>query len=127
MNLRPVKYAWPVVPTMVTALIWVAITARLAAARQRDPRGPLSALLADASNESLGVRLTYSEEALAEILSPRHFVNVRRTLGGPAPEQTTRAAAASRGQLDDDQMWWRNATDALTSAERRLAQRSAAL
>ena len=34
--------------------------------------------------------------ALAEILSPRHFVNVRRTLGGPAPEETARAAEASR-------------------------------
>ena len=104
-----------------------AITASLIAARERDPRGPLSALLAAASNELLGAPLAYSEEALAEILSPRHFVKVRRTLGGPAPEQTTRAAAASRGQLDDDQMWWKQATGALSSAEHRLAERSAAL
>ena len=42
--------------------------------------------------ELLGAPLAYSDEALAEILSPRHFVDVRRTLGGPAPEETARAA-----------------------------------
>jgi argininosuccinate lyase len=104
-----------------------AITARLIVARERDPRGPLSALLAAASNEVLGAPLAYTEAALAEILSARHFVNVRRTLGGPAPEETARAAAASRGQLDEDRMWWKRATDALSSAEQRLAERSAAL
>ena len=104
-----------------------AITARLIASRERDRHSPLSALLAAASTELLGAPVAYSEEALTEILSPRHFVNVRRTLGGPAPEQTTRAAAASRGKLDDDQTWWKQATGALSSAEHRLAERSAAL
>ena len=104
-----------------------AIAARLIAARQRDPQRPLSALVADASCEFLGSPLAYSDEALAEILSPRHFVNVRRTLGGPAPEQTTRAAAASRAQLAADELWWKNATNALAGAERRLTERSAAL
>jgi argininosuccinate lyase len=99
----------------------------LIASRERDPHGSLSSLLAAASNELLGAPLAYSEEALAEILSPRHFVNVRRTLGGPAPEQTTRAAAASRGRLDDDRTWWTQATGALSSAEHRLVERSAAL
>ena len=75
----------------------------------------------------LGAPLAYSEAALAGILSARHFVDVRRTLGGPAPEETARAAAVSRGQLDEDQMWWKRATDALSSAEQRLAKRSAAL
>ena len=75
----------------------------------------------------LGTPLTYSESALKEILSPRHFVNVRTTPGGPAPEETAHAIAASRAQLEADRQWWTGATDALVSAERRLAERSAQL
>src|SRR5438093_1356168 len=39
MNLRPVRYAWPVVPTMVTALICVAITDRPTAHHGPDRTG----------------------------------------------------------------------------------------
>jgi len=104
-----------------------AIAAKLVTARQDKPDRRLVELLADVSNEVIGKPLTYSERALAEILSPRHFVAVRRTLGGPAPEETARAAETSRLQLAADEGWWRSATDALTNAERRLAERAAAL
>ena len=104
-----------------------AVASRLMTAKEREPARPLSAVLADVSRELLGSPLMYSDAALAEILSPRHFVLVRRTLGGPAPDETARAAAASRAQLDADHAWWKNATDALTAAEQRLAQRSARL
>jgi argininosuccinate lyase len=104
-----------------------AIAGRLMAGRQRDGKRPLTELLAEASTEITGTRLIYSEEALATILSPRHFVDVRRTFGGPAPEETTRAAKASRRQLKADEAWWSKATDALGQAEQRLAERSAAL
>ena len=87
----------------------------------------MAELLAEASNDLLGAPIRYSEAALLEILSPRHFVNVRRTLGGPAPEETGRAIAASRTQLDADTNWWISATNALTEAERVLAARSAEL
>jgi argininosuccinate lyase len=103
------------------------IASRLIAAARREPARPLSELLADASRDVLGSPLEYSEAALAEVLSPRHFVNVRKTLGGPAPEETARAARASRQQLDADESWWTNATNALADAERKLADRSAAL
>jgi argininosuccinate lyase len=79
------------------------------------------------SSGLLGAPIDYSDEALARILSPRHFVDVRRTHGGPAPEETARAAKTSRQQLDADEAWWTNATAALTAAERRLATESAAL
>jgi argininosuccinate lyase len=104
-----------------------AIAGRLVAGRQRDPNRPLADLLADASTELLGAPLAYSEAALAHILSPRHFVEIRRTFGGPAPEETARAATASRRQLEADEGWWSQATDALAKAERTLAERSAAL
>src|SRR2546427_8836555 len=103
------------------------IASRLIAARARDGKRPLSDLLADASRDVLGSPLEYSEAQLTEILSPRHFVNVRKTPGGPAPEETARAAKASRQQLEADESWWTNATNALADAERKLADRSASL
>ena len=72
-------------------------------------------------------RSTYSEAQLTHILSPRHFVEIRKTFGGPAPEETARAARASRAQLEADEAWWTGATDALAKAEQTLAERSAAL
>jgi len=104
-----------------------AIAARVMRARERNPDQPLSTALADASHELAGHSLRYTETALADILSPRHFVAVRRTSGGPAPEETARAIAASRTQLDADRAWARNATDALSAAERQLSDRSARL
>ena len=104
-----------------------AIAGRLLQARERDPNGRLSVLVAEISRELLGSPVTYTDEALMEILSPRHFVNVRRTLGGPAPEETARAAAEAHRRLRDDRDWWNGATAALAAAERRLAERSARL
>jgi hypothetical protein len=46
----------------------------------------LSVLVAEISRELLGEPVTYTDDELMEILSPRPFVNVRRTHGGPAPE-----------------------------------------
>ena len=96
-------------------------------ARNADRQAPLSVVLADASHKILGAPLQYSDEALAAILSPRHFVDVRMTHGGPAPGETGRAIGESRGHLDADRRAWQSAADALTAAERALASRSAAL
>ena len=74
-----------------------------------------------------GRPITYTDEALARILSPRHFVNVRRTLGGPAPDVTSLASRAAREKLDADRAWHSGATASLRSAEERLVERSARL
>jgi argininosuccinate lyase len=103
------------------------ISARLIAARELETAAPLSELLAEASAALLGAPLTYSESALADVLSPRHFVNVRRTRGGPAPEVTAAACAASHQLLDADRAWWTRSIDALTAAQRRLEERAIAL
>jgi argininosuccinate lyase len=47
----------------------------------------------------------YTAEELARIMSARNFVEVRRTPGGPAPEETARALAASRELLEADRLW----------------------
>jgi argininosuccinate lyase len=104
-----------------------AIAARLIKGRQQNPSAPLVDLLAQASQDVVGMPLSYSEQSLATILSPRHFVTVRKTPGGPAPEETARAAAASRLQLETDEGWWRSATAALAEAERRLAESAGGL
>ena len=104
-----------------------AIAAHFVGGRQRHPDRSLAELLTDASTDVLGKPLEYTQAQLALILSPRHFVELRKTHGGPAPEETLRAAQASRAQLDADQSWWTDATEALAKAERTLADRSAAL
>jgi argininosuccinate lyase len=104
-----------------------AIAAGLVSTRARDREQPLSARLADLAAELGGVSVRYSEAELAEILSPRHFVDVRDTPGGPAPVETGRAIEASADRLAGDQRWWADAMEALKGAEQRLAERSAAL
>jgi argininosuccinate lyase len=104
-----------------------AIAGRLMAAHAADATRPPGELLAEVSRSLTGTAIRYSEEELARILSPRHFVNVRQTWGGPAPGETARAAQASRICLEADAEWLRHATEALRAAETRLAERSAAL
>jgi argininosuccinate lyase len=104
-----------------------AIAAHFVGGRQRQPEQSFGELLRAASAEVLGAPLDYSEERLRHILSPRHFVAIRKTHGGPAPEETARAAAASRARLAADQAWWTSVTGALAEAEQTLASRSAAL
>ena len=103
------------------------IAAKLIAARQVDPAAKLSALLGDATLELLGTPIQYSDVELDTILSPRHFVDVRKTSGGPAPEVTAQAIATSGNQLQADQGWCHDATNGLRLAEKKLAERSVRL
>ncbi|MGE3179388.1 MAG: lyase family protein, partial [Vicinamibacterales bacterium] len=95
--------------------------------RRERPGAPLSSLVAEASAGLHGTTLVYSEADLERLLSPRNFVTVRRTLGGPAPEETARAAATSRRELAADRDWRVERVQALAEAEKRLAGRCAAL
>ena len=104
-----------------------AISSRLMHEREEDPGVSLSHTLARVSADLIGVPLAYDEAAIAQILSARHFIEIRRTLGGPAPEETARAARQSRAALESDEAWWNGATTGLADAERNLAARSAAL
>jgi argininosuccinate lyase len=104
-----------------------AISARLIAAHAKNPATPLAALVAEISSALADERIEASPQSIAEALSARHFVSIRRTHGGPAPEETARAIAESRQHAAADRAWWRQATDALADASRRLAERSAAL
>jgi hypothetical protein len=75
----------------------------------------------------LGSPLTYSDDALAIILSARRFVDVRTTAGGPAPAETAKAVAAARDALRSDLAWSTTMTDALRAAEGQLQERGGKL
>jgi argininosuccinate lyase len=103
------------------------IAARLLQARRETPGAPISETLAAVSSDLLGMPLTYSDDDIETILSPRHFIEVRRTHGGPAPSETARAIQESRQSLQRDAAWLTRTRDALAAADVRLQQRSRAL
>jgi argininosuccinate lyase len=104
-----------------------AIAGRLLPAHRERPDAPLGAILATVSGDLLGVPLQYSDAEIARILSARHFIEVRRSPGGPSPEQTARAIEESRALLATDHGWLSERRGALAAAETNLKRRSAAL
>jgi argininosuccinate lyase len=104
-----------------------AIAGRMAKAHRDRPDAPLGATLATVSSDVLGVPLQYSDAEIARITSARHFVAVRRTPGGPAPEETARALGESRRRLDEDRSWLSASRAALARADGRLRERSLGL
>ena len=104
-----------------------AIAAQLMQARRERPGAPLGAVLSTVSGDLLGVPLQCSDAELAAILSPRHFVEVRTTHGGPAPTETARALRESRSILAGDRAWLVGRHEALARAAATLEARSAAL
>jgi len=71
--------------------------------------------------------LGYTDEELTRILSARNFVEARRTLGGPAPSETSRALEAARELLHLDHAWLKAAQQQIEEAGRRRHDRAAAL
>ena len=104
-----------------------AIASRMLKEQAVSSAASLAGILERVSGELLGIPLRYEESALASILSAHHFVAVRRTPGGPAPDETRRAVAASQGALARDRSWLKDARGRLTGADARLRQRSQAL
>ena len=104
-----------------------AIAARLQQAKRERPDAPLGAMLSSVSGDLLGVPLQYSDAQIAEIMSPRHFVEVRTTTGGPAPAETARGLQASRAQLTVDGRWLDERRSAIARAAEQLKTRSGAL
>jgi argininosuccinate lyase len=104
-----------------------AIAALLLKARTEDPSAALSGALANASNAILGRPLEYSESDLQRIMSPRHFVAVRTTYGGPAPSETSRAITESARLLQSDRQDWQSRRAALDRSEAELAARAKSL
>ncbi len=103
----------------------------IAATALAEAGGPAPALraaaVARASVARIGRALQYSDADMERVMSAEHFVDVRRTPGGPAAEQTGRAIEAATRAVGDDRRWLAGTRDRLDEARRTLAERSQAL
>ena len=103
------------------------VARRVVEARTKDPSALLSGVVAESTAGLPGGPIQCDEPALQASLSPRRFVEVRATHGGPAPAETARALGVSRSVLDEDHGWLDRSRIALESAATELKRRSAAL
>jgi argininosuccinate lyase len=84
------------------------------------PAEPIAQVLAEVSLRVLGKSVELAAAELQELLSPQHFVRVRKTPGGPAPAETARACEACLALLASDQEWLSGTIARLQDAETRL-------
>jgi argininosuccinate lyase len=103
------------------------IASRLIAGSRATRDRSLAAVLGEVSKDVTGTAIVYTDAQLAEILSPRHFVEVRKTYGGPSPPETARALRVSKSVLEGDEGWLRDSRDRLRAAEEKLETASAEL
>jgi argininosuccinate lyase len=96
------------------------IAARFVSDASSRPGDPLSAVLRDVVETVAGRTIAIDEARLAEVLSPEYFVNVRRTPGGPAPDQIASAIDRSEDRLRTDGAWREAAVNKLFDAEQQL-------
>ena len=104
-----------------------AIAGRLSGSCRLNDPAAVAAMLRDITRDVLGAPLELTAVELSQIMSPRHFVDVRRTLGGPSPIETSRALEQAGAALDADRAWLTRARAAATAAEERLRARSLSL
>jgi argininosuccinate lyase len=104
-----------------------AIATRLVAEAGKRPGEPRARVLHDVSLAVLGRAIDYDEPALAELLSARHFVEVRTTAGGPSPEVVADALARSRELAAEDAKWHAEAGEKLRRADARLTEAAESL
>ena len=103
------------------------IAAKLIAGARTAPGQPLATTLRQVSNEITGQDIVYTDEQLAEILSPQHFVEVRKTHGGPSPSEISRAIGVSKAALAADVAWLAATRARLRDAGEKLRTAAAAL
>jgi argininosuccinate lyase len=103
------------------------IAAKLVAASRAQPAAPVATVLREVSLEVTGREIVYSDAQLTEILSPRHFVEVRRTHGGPSPSETARALGVAEVCLAADETWLDDTRSRLASSDAMLRKAAKAL
>jgi argininosuccinate lyase len=104
-----------------------AIASNLARGGAASSADDMAARLAAASREVTGREIRMTPDDLARVLSPEHFIEVRKTFGGPAPDITGAAVVASRRLLADDEVELSRRREALASADVRRRQAVEAL
>jgi len=104
-----------------------AIAARLVEESARRPGESRVRLLRDISTSLLGRPVEFDERRLTEILNARHFVEVRKTPGGPAPSEVARALCQSLELLQRDSLWLSDARGKLERADKQLSEAAKSL
>ena len=104
-----------------------AIAARFVAACAARPDEPKTTVLREVSAALLEKAVSLDDAELARVLSPRNFVEVRTTHGGPAPSATKAAIGVSGDSLMRDREWLAGRLRHLQEAERALEQAEQAL
>jgi argininosuccinate lyase len=103
------------------------VATRVIRASREQPGASVGDLIAAATMELAGREVRLTEEEVAKILSPEHFVAIRRTHGGPAPDVVTHALGESETLLATDEARLAGRRDALAAAAERRARALAAL
>ena len=104
-----------------------AIAAGLIAAAHAGSGADLLQTLRRVSAEVLGAPVEMDQPTLDRVLSPRYFVEVRTTPGGPAPSETRRAIDQSRARWQQDDRQASAAAMRLRTAEQQLKSAAAHL
>jgi argininosuccinate lyase len=103
------------------------VACRFVAACAASPGRGRADVLREVSRDVLGRAVDLDEAQVDRILSPRHFVEVRTTHGGPAPVVTGPAIEASTRVLDEDCAWVKDTVGRLRAAEGLLKDAAGAL
>jgi argininosuccinate lyase len=103
------------------------IAARLIAETARRPSETRAQVLREVSRSVLGRPIEFDDAKVDRVLSARHFVEVRKTAGGPALSEISRALTQSRALLDSDRQWQSNVRNKLQCADERLTEAAKAL
>ena len=103
------------------------IATRLVGEAARRPTEPRVELLREVSSAVLGRSIEFDEAKLGQVLSARHFVEVRKTPGGPSPAEVARALRQSSALLEQDSKWLTETRGKLERADRQLSEAARAL
>ena len=104
-----------------------AIAGRLSGSCATEDPAALAVMVRKVSQDEFGVPVELTESEVTEIMSPRHFVHVRRTPGGPSPVETSRALSIAGTILEADRTWLARTGAAVAAAAERLRARSLSL
>ncbi|MFS8513131.1 MAG: argininosuccinate lyase, partial [Planifilum fulgidum] len=73
--------------------------------------------------EAAGVDLRFTEEDLARLSDPLHFIRVRKCRGGPNPAETRRMLEMRSEQLTREQRWLKDVLNRLNQAQAQVMHR----
>ncbi|GIU81878.1 MAG: argininosuccinate lyase [Acidobacteria bacterium] len=79
-------------------------------------------ILQESAEETIGKKLSLDSDELERILSPEHFVEIRKVYGGPAPEEVENSLSAEMQEVEKDKQWLRDKKEKLSRARTKLEE-----